>query len=108
MFTAIKTAVADNDLFVEFLQHEIDLLQKTAENKKPTKVQAENETYKADIVNALSDKGVTVSELIKTVPSLADFSNQKVTALIRQLVLEGKAVKETDGKKTVFKAVAVD
>lgn len=78
-------------------------LEKRADNKKPTKVQAENEKVKQVILDNLSlDNGVTVSDLIKTVPELSDFSNQKVSALLKLLKDEGKVEKNTDGKKTLF------
>lgn len=74
-------------------------------NKKPTKVQKENEGIKKIILDNLSlDNGMTVTDLIKTVPELADLSNQKVTAILRLLGENGenKVEKKTDGKKTLF------
>ena len=53
-FTALLAipAVAENPVLVEFIQHEIELLTKKAENRstKPTVRQAENEAIKSDIV----------------------------------------------------------
>jgi len=77
-------------------------LDKRAVNKKPTKVQKENEELKKVILDNLSlDNGVTVSDLIKTVPELSELSNQKVSALLR-LIGDEKVEKRTDGKKTLF------
>ena len=77
-------------------------LGKRAVNKKPTKVQKENEELKKVILDNLSlDNGVTVSDLIKTVPELSELSNQKVSALLR-LIGDEKVEKRTDGKKTLF------
>ena len=80
-------------------------LQKIAENKKPTKVQEANEVLKAQVVEYLGtlDKGVTVSEIIKAEPFKdMELSNQKMSAILKLLKDEGKVVKATDGKKTLF------
>ena len=62
--------------------------------------QMENEEYKKAILNFLSDGNrYTTTELIKCVPALSDFNNQKVSALVRQLRLSGDVkVEEIKGK----------
>lgn len=73
-------------------------------NRKPSAKQEENEVLKSAIEDALSaaDAGVTVSTLIKTVPALNGLSNQKVTALMRQLIDAGVVVKTVDKKTALF------
>ena len=101
--------IRENEVFKAYLENELALLDKKASNKKPTKVQTENEVLKEVIVANLDTKvGKTVTDLIKSVEELSELSNQKVTALMRQLVLDGKVVKAVDGKKTVFTLPAVD
>lgn len=65
-----------------------------------TAVQMENEEYKKAILNFLSDGNrYSTTELINHVPELADFNNQKVAALIRQLRLFGDVnIEEIKGK----------
>ena len=77
-------------------------------NKKPTKTQVANEGLKDKIVEVLvtADKGLTVTEILSKGAFGADVTNQKVTALLRQLIADGKVVKEADKKKSYFKAVA--
>lgn len=103
MFNAIKTVVADNEEFVAFIDHEIELLQKKTSNKKATKTQIENEGFKDIILSVLSNEGATVTEIQGKNDILAGLSNQRVSALLRQLVNDGKVVKVIEGKKSLFK-----
>lgn len=87
-----------------FIKHEIELLEKKASgNRKPTKTQEANIGIKADIVAGMT-KGerYTVTELIKGTEALADFSNQKISALLSQLVKDGKVVRTVEKGKTYF------
>ena len=105
MFTMIKEMLADNEEIVAFCKHEIDLLSKKSGSRKPTKNQAENELLKEVIVSVLDEKGATVSEIQSKDERLSatkGISNQRVSALLRQLIAEGKADKKVEGKKTLF------
>lgn len=102
MFNAIKEVVADNKEMVTFIEHEIELLQKKSSNRKPTKTQEENKSLKNEILSVLTDEGMTVTEIQKSSEILADVSNQKVSALLRQLVEVGAVEKTTDKKKSLF------
>lgn len=66
---------------------------KSSAPKKPTKTQVENEGYMTLIMEALTEEGQTVSELMKKIPEFEDFSNQKVAALVKKLVDAGKIEK---------------
>ncbi len=97
--TSIKDAV-------DFIDHEMNLLTKknSGENKKPTKAQEENEGYKALILKFLTDKnGVTCTDILKGVPALSKFSNQKISALMRQLRLADKVTVEEVKGKSLFR-----
>lgn len=93
---------------VEFITHEIELLdRKNTVDKKPTATQVANEGIKADIKAFLdTHKGekFTVSALMKSVPAIADASNQKVSSLVRQMVLDGQADRIEDKRKAYFTA----
>ena len=93
---------------VEFITHEIELLdRKNTVDKKPTATQVANEGIKADIKAFLDvHKGekFTVSALMKSVPAIADASNQKVSSLVRQMVLDGQADRIEDKRKAYFTA----
>ena len=87
---------------IEFLNDRKAKAQKKAGTRKPTATQKENEGIKDVILATLSTEGKTVSEVMASDESLAGLSNQKVSALLRQLVLAEKVVKTKDGKKTLF------
>ena len=100
-------AVADNSLLVEFIDHELELLaKKNTSEKKPTAVQVANEGLKQTIMDVLNENGglMTVTDIQKSCEELSELSNQKVTALIRQLKEDGKVEKVEDKRKSYFKA----
>ena len=107
MFAMIKEVegVKENDEMVAFIDHELELLAKKSANKKPTKTQEENEGIKAEILNVLTDEGVTVSDLQSKSDVLSGLSNQRVSALLRQLIADGKVAKNVDKKKSYFSLV---
>lgn len=91
---------------VDLIDHEVNLLARknSGESKKPTKAQEENEGYKALILEFLTDKnGVTCTDVLKGVPAFSDFSNQKISALMRQLRLAGKVTVEEVKGKSLFR-----
>ena len=103
MFAQIREVVADNADMVAFIDHEIELLSKKSGSKKPTKTQIENEGIKNTILTILTENGMTASEVLASSDEFEGMSNQKISALLNQLVKEGKAIKDTDSKKSVFK-----
>ena len=103
MFTMIKAQVKDNAEMVAFIDHEIELLDKKASNKKATKTQEANVGIKATILAVLEcGKPMTVTEMQGASAELGELSNQKVSALVRQLVEAGKVVKTIDKKVSRF------
>lgn len=87
---------------VEFAKGRIAVLDKKSANKKPTKTQEENEVLKGVILDTLTVDGVTVSELQSKNEVLGGLSNQRVSALLRQMVTDGAVVKTVDKKKSYF------
>lgn len=89
----------------EFVEHELELLsKKNSAEKKPTAQQTENEAIKETILENLTTR-MTISEMQKSIPDLAEYSNQKISALMRQLVLEGLVEKTEDKRKSYFSKV---
>ena len=83
--------VQANPILVEFFNAEIELLKKknASASTKPTATQTANEAIKAEILAFMGDNEKrTVTEIMKGVPSLNGASNQKATALVRQLADE--------------------
>lgn len=104
MFALIKEVegVKENDAMVAFIDHELELLAKKSANKKPTKTQEENEVIKTEILGVLTNEGMTVTEIQGKSDTLGGLSNQRVSALLRQLVDAEKVVKVVDKKKSYF------
>ena len=79
---------------------------KNSAERKPTATQTQNVGLKSAIVEGMeSGKAYTISELMKAIPELADLTNQRVSALVRQLKDEGKVSREEIKRKAYFTKV---
>ena len=89
---------------VEFIEHELELLaKKNSSEKKPTAQQTANEAIKSAILAGMEDNHLyTITDIQKNVSACADLSNQKVSALVRQLKDAGLVVKTEDKRKSYF------
>ena len=97
--------VQANPILSEFIERELELLaKKNSAEKKPTAQQEENEAIKETILENLTSR-MTISEMQKSIPDLAEYSNQKISALMRQLILEGLVEKVEDKRKSYFSKV---
>ena len=95
MFKALKEKYEFSTAEIEFIDHEIELLEKKNSSRKPTKAQEENEAVKKQILEFMGDKvSRTVTDIQKAV---GIESNQKASALIRQLK-EAGLLKRTEVK----------
>ena len=98
-----EEVVKANPTYVAYLENELALLDKKAQNKKATKTQEQNKSIKAIILKVLATIGSgTVTDIQTGNAELSALSNQKVSALVRQLVESGDVVKTTDKKKSIF------
>ena len=92
---------------IEKLENMIAQLdRKNASPKKLTAQQEKNEVIKQEILDFLTeneDKGFTVSDMLKAIPSLEGDSNQHVSALMRALVISEAVEKYTDKRRTYFR-----
>ena len=99
-------AVAEDAELVEFINHEIELLDKknTAE-RKPTAKQVENAGFKADILAWMEpDTKYLSADVAKGVPSIiaAGISPNRVTAMLTQLVNDGAVIRTEDKRKSYY------
>ena len=117
-FTALSAYLTDNPDVVfqspkgsitakemgDFIAHEMELLsKKNSSEKKPTATQTANEGIKTAIVEGMEQNRLyTITELIKEIPECADMTNQRVSALVRQLVDSGAVVRTEDKRKAYF------
>ena len=78
-------------------------VKKNSAERKPTANQVENQGYKADILAYLGTvESATITDLMKAIPSLAELSNQRVSAIVRQLKDSGEVVREEIKRKAYF------
>ena len=88
---------------VAFLDERIAITEKKNANgngeRKPTKTQLENEGIKEQILSTLSAEPMPIDKVQKENPSLSAMSNQKISALLSQLIKAGSVVRsEVKGK----------
>ena len=77
---------------------------KASTDRKPTPIQQENMGYKQEILNLLADGNqYTITDIMKGIPALSDLSNQRVSAIVRQMTLSGEVVRVEDKRKAYFK-----
>ena len=102
-FGEIREIVKENTELVEFIDHELELLDKKT-SAKSTKVNTEQVELMEKIVNALNEIGrsVTISELQKENAEMAEYSNQKLSAMLKKLVDNKQVTKMIDKKKSYF------
>lgn len=120
MFAAIINAVEGKLTettaaeMVEFLNHEIDLLnrKRSSKSSKPTAKQMENEAIKERIMEILSHslEGLTATDIMNELEAVSiTASNQKVNALVKQLIsAELVDRKEVKGKAYFFRPDVVE
>ena len=103
-FNAILSKYPLNDEEKAFVEHEIELLsKKNSGEKKPTAAQVANEGIKQAILNGMEDNRLyTISEIIKEIPECADLSNQRVSALMRQMKDACLVTRTEDKRKAYF------
>lgn len=101
MYANIATLLADNAEVVEFCNHEVELLDNRKSSKKGmTATQKANVEVKAVIADVLAnaEAPLTVTEIL-TDERLKGYTNQKVSALLRQMDGVEKTI---EGKKARF------
>ena len=107
LLTVVSTAVTDAtelDRLTDFINHEIELLEKkNSGEKKPTAQQVANDAIRKEILdNMVEGKQYTITDIIKEIPACADLTNQRVSALMRQLIEDKMVVRTEDKRKAYF------
>ena len=78
---------------------------RSSASSKPTKTQVENEAIKENILSVLTDEGQTVSEILPQLDgslSSKPLTNQRISALLRQMVGANTVNKVIDKKTSLF------
>ena len=101
--------IASNEVYVAYLKNELELLKKKSENKKATKNQTENAEIKEVILEVLAkmSNGGRATDIMNAVKATdtekyATLTNQRVSAILKQMVEEGTVVKTVDKKVSTF------
>ena len=111
-FEMIKGVCADRADIVDFCNHEIELLSRKNSKSGATKTQKENEIVANMLVEELAKVGkpITITDLMNTSEIIKGYTlengnnltNQKISAIFKQLVENQKIVKIVDKKKSYF------
>lgn len=111
-FEMIKGVCADRTDIVDFCNHEIELLSRKNSKSGATKTQKENEIVANMLVEELAKVGkpITITDLMNTSDTIKNYTlengnnltNQKISAIFKQLKESNRIVKVTDKKKSYF------
>ena len=111
-FEMIKGVCADRADIVDFCNHEIELLSRKNSKSGPTKTQKEHAIVANMLVEELAKIGkpITITDLMNTSEIIKGYTlengnnltNQKISAIFKQLVESQKIVKVVDKKKSYF------
>jgi hypothetical protein len=108
----IMEELGKNEL-VEFIDHEIELIDRKAMNRKAGngKKSQENNAIAEIVLEELAKIGkTTITDLLKKSVVLADYvtedgktlSNQKITAILKPYIADGTVVRTMEKKSTFF------
>lgn len=111
-FEMIKEVCADRTDIVDFCNHEIELLSRKNSKSGATKTQKENKIVANMLVEELAKVGkpITITDLMNTSEIVKGYTlengnnltNQKISAIFKQLVESQRIVKVVDKKKSYF------
>lgn len=74
---------------------------KNSAEKKPTANQVANDVLKEAILSEMEEGRLyTISEMMKELPSCADHSNQKLSAIVRQML--GVSIERVEEKRKAY------
>ena len=101
--------ISSNEMFKAYLENELELLKKKSENRKATKNQTENVEIKEVILEVLTSMGkgraTDIMNAVKATDEVqyATLTNQRVSAILKQMVEnDGTVVKTVDKKVSTF------
>ena len=112
-FAQLREVVKGNAELVAFIDHEVELLTRKNSGNSQTKTQKENEVVCEMLVNELAKiaKPITITDLMNTSEVIKNYivestekplTNQKISAIFKQLTESNQIVKVTDKKKSYF------
>jgi len=109
-FTALEFVLTNCDMPAEVRDKltamKMQVQKKNAAERKPTATQSANEGYKRAILARMQDgRAYTITDLLQEIPAISTLSNQRVSAIVRQMKDEGAIVREEVKRKAYFTKV---
>lgn len=109
---ALETVIAtleDGEVKTKLEALKASISKKNSADRKPTATQKANEGYKTAILNGMEvGKAYTITELTKTIPEIAELTNQRVSAIVRQMVEAGTVLRSEVKRKAYFTKAEVE
>lgn len=106
---AMKSVEGNKEVYEKLEALKESISKKNSAERKPTATQKANEGYKEAILSFMEvGKKYTISELMKSVVEIADLSNQRVSALVRQLKESGLVERTEEKRKAYFSKVVTE
>ena len=107
MTYAVALDVAINAVADEVVKEKLEALKaqiakKSSGERKLTATQKDNIGFKDAILEGLGDGKYTITDIMKSVDAVNGLSNQRVSALVRQLVADGLLGREEIKRKAYF------
>ena len=104
--------IQENEIYKNYLEHELELLDRKNSSKGLSKTQIENEKVASVLVEELGKiaRPVTISDLMEESAIVKEYrlengtalTNQKISAIFKKLVDNGSIVKTSEKKKSYF------
>ena len=104
--------IQENEIYKNYLEHELELLDRKNSSKGLSKTQVENEKVAKVLVEELGKiaRPVTISDLMEESAIVKEYrlengtalTNQKISAIFKKLVDNGSIVKTSEKKKSYF------
>lgn len=102
MYTEIKALLTNKDQ-IAFIENEIELVKRKNSKKTLTATQKANVEFKDEILATLTpDNPMTIKEIQSANEALADLSNQRVSALLTQLIEANKVERVIEKRVSKF------
>lgn len=106
---AMKSVEDNKEVYEKLEALKESISKKNSAERKPTATQKANEGYKEAILSFMEvGKKYTISELMKSVVEIADLSNQRVSALVRQLKESGLVERTEEKRKAYFSKIVTE
>ena len=104
MYKQILSHLTNTDE-INFIKHEIELLETKKANRKPNPHAKENESATLTIISFLEKhehEKFTISELQESIPTIAHLNNQRITSILTKLVNDNVIMRRYEKRRPYF------